>query len=112
MGVAVERGHADSPERQVTMAGESYIYTFRPEVDMTQVEDNLLLATLAAEGLHGRSRIHLDAKFLCDKKSHRVEVVAGCEVGDAISRIFTALLTTTIGERTFQAERTDKAVCT
>ena len=93
------------------MSDESYCYTFPTDTDMSQVEETLLLSTMAAEGLHGRARIQLDAVFSCDLKSRRAEVAAGTEVGAAIARIFTALLSSTIGERTFTVERTMKAVC-
>lgn len=90
------------------MTCESYCYAFRPGTDMEQVEEVLLLATMAAEGLHGRARIQLDASFLCDLKARTAEVAVGTEVGDAIARIFTALLSTTIGEPAFKVERVAK----
>ena len=88
------------------MIGEFYSYTFIPEVDMEQVEEVLLLATMAAEGLHGRSRIHLDAGFECNSATRTAEVGAGSEVGDSIARIFTALLATTMGEPAFKVALT------
>jgi hypothetical protein len=93
------------------MDKESYRYSFTPEADMGQVEDTLLLATMAAEGLHGRSRIQLDAAFRCDAKDRMAFVDATTEVGNAIARIFTALLSTTIGEPAFSVERTAREVC-
>jgi hypothetical protein len=92
-------------EGQVTMSGESYSYSFKPEADMERVEEVLLLATMAVEGLHGRSRIQLDASFRCDLKARAAVVDAGTEVGEAIARIFTALLASTIGEPRFRVER-------
>lgn len=87
------------------MSNEVYSYSFRPDVDMDQVKETLQLATMAVEGLHGRSRIQLDASFQCDLAARKAEVVAGTEVGDAIARIFTALLSTAIGEPAFKVER-------
>jgi len=75
---------------------------------MDQVEEVLLLATMAAEGLHGRSRVHLDAEFRCEPSKNKVEVDGGTETGDAVARIFTALLTTTIGEAAFTISRASK----
>ena len=92
------------------MTNELYAYTFPPGPDMGEVEDALLLATAAAEGLHGRSRVHLDASFRCDPKTRTAEVDSNSEVGDAIARIFTALLATTIGEPAFRVQRILKEV--
>ena len=87
------------------MNGEIYGYSFHPDVEMQQVEEVLMLAVMAAEGLHGRSRVQLDATFNCDLTGRFCEVDASTEVGAAIARIFTALLTTTIGESAFKVER-------
>ena len=92
------------------MTEETYLYTFPNGTDMRQVEDTLLLAAMAAEGLHGRSRIHLDAGFRCTPAARRVEINGATDVGEAIARIFTALLATTIGEAAFQVSRTNKEV--
>ena len=90
------------------MTHENYCYRFKPETDMDQVEEVLLLATMAAEGLLGRSRVNLDAAFRCEPSTNTAEVEAGTEVGDAIARIFTALLATTIGEAAFKVIRSSK----
>ena len=88
------------------MSCEVYDYRFSSETDMTSVEELLLLAAMAAEGLHGRARMQLDAAFKCDPSARTAQVDAGNEVGAAIARIFTALLTATIGEPAFKVERT------
>lgn len=93
------------------MYGESYSYTFQRGADMAQVEEALLLATMATEGLHGRSRVHLDAAFRCDAKARTAEVDAGSEVGGAIARIFTALLSNIIGEPAFKVTRIAREAC-
>ncbi|HOX27263.1 MAG TPA: hypothetical protein PLL30_16210 [Candidatus Krumholzibacteria bacterium] len=93
------------------MSCEFYSYTFPLETDMAEVEEALLLATMAAEGLHGRARIQLDADFTCDLDSRRAVIAGGNEVGETIARIFTALLASTIGERAFTVERSMKAEC-
>lgn len=87
------------------MKRDAYSYSFKQEVDMTQVEEVLLLATAAAEGLHGRSRIQLEAAFQCNRGSRTSTVDSGTEVGCTIARIFTALLSTVIGEAAFRVER-------
>ena len=88
------------------MSCEVYDYRFSSETDMTSVEELLLLAAMAAEGLHGRARMQLDAAFICATAARQAQVDASTEVGAAIARIFTALLTATIGEPAFKVERT------
>lgn len=83
------------------MTSETYEYAFGPQADMSQVEETLLLATMAAEGLHGRARVRLEAGFRCDPASRTARVEGGTDVGEAIARIFTALLASTIGEQSF-----------
>jgi hypothetical protein len=92
------------------MIREQYSYHFEPAADMKTVEDLLLLATMAAEGLHGRARIQLDATFRCEPAAHMATIDASNEVGAAIARIFTALLSTTIGEMAFKVDRVNKEV--
>ena len=90
------------------MTREQYSYQFEPTADMKAVEDLLLLAAMAAEGLHGRARIQLDAAFQFDATVRRAVIHAGSEVGATIARIFTALLSATIGELAFKVERISK----
>ncbi len=93
------------------MTREMYCYRFEPETDMGQVEEVLLLSTMAAEGLLGRSRVHLDAAFRCEPSTNTAEVEVGTKVGDAIARIFTALLSTMIGEASFKVTRSNEEQC-
>ncbi|NIM21249.1 MAG: hypothetical protein GTN64_02325 [Candidatus Latescibacteria bacterium] len=72
---------------------------------MRDVEDTLMLSVIAAEALHGRSQVHLDATFRLDTKQRVCEVIAGTEVGRDIARIFTGFLTREFGEDAFRIER-------
>lgn len=90
------------------MMNEMYCYAFPDGADMKTIGETLLLATMAAEGLHGRTRIQLDAAFKCDPSARTAQVDASNEVGAAIARIFTALLSATIGEPAFKVERIAK----
>ena len=45
-----------------------YRYSFSNKLDIQDIEDSLFLAVFAAECLHGRSRIRLDASFRLEKK--------------------------------------------
>ncbi len=87
------------------MTRETFAYRFGPEADMQDAQEVLLLAAAAAEGLYGRSRVQLEAVFVCDPNERTAEVAGGTEVGQAIARVFTVLLAGTIGEAAFTVER-------
>jgi hypothetical protein len=88
------------------MERETYRYSFDSGVALQEVEESLLLAVLAAEGLHGRSRIHLEGAFRLDKTARTCVVDATTDLGRDIAQIFTQLLTREFGERAFRVERT------
>ncbi len=75
------------------MNRELYRYNFDSKVPIRDVEESLLLAVLAAESLHGRSLVRLDASFCLDSRKRSCIVDAATEVGRAIARIFTGFLT-------------------
>ena len=90
------------------MNGEIYRYEFQQDAPMPDIEETLLLAVIATEALHGRSKVNLDAKFQLDERKRTCEVDAGNDVGCDIARIFTGLLTSEIGESSFRVERVTK----
>ena len=87
------------------MSPRTYRYKFNANIAMQQVQEILMLATAAVEGLHGRSRINLDASYRLNEKERICEIEAGNEVGCAIARIFTGLLANGIGEGEFKIIR-------
>lgn len=87
------------------MNRELYRYNFDSKVPIRDVEESLLLAVLAAESLHGRSLVRLDASFCLDSHKHSCVVDAATDVGRAIARIFTGFLTREFGEEAFKVER-------
>ena len=87
------------------MNRELYRYNFDSKVPIRDVEESLLLAVLAAESLHGRSLVRLDASFCLDSRKRSCIVDAATEVGRAIARIFTGFLTREFGEEAFKVER-------
>jgi hypothetical protein len=87
------------------MSRKFYRYKFVKNIPMEEVEDSLLLAVLATEGIHGRSRINLDAKFLLDKGKRICVVDAETEVGIHIACIFTEFLSRQFGERAFRVKQ-------
>ena len=87
------------------MSIRSYSYRFSDDISIPAVEETLLLAVIAAEGLHGRAKINLDASFRLIEGDRTCVIDAGNEVGQDIARIFTGLLTSELGESAFTIER-------
>lgn len=87
------------------MTSESYRYTFDTKVPITEVRYSILLSALAAEGVHGRAQVLLDAEFLVDEGSRTCAVDASTPVGLTISQVFTGLLTREFGEKAFSVQR-------
>ena len=84
-----------------------YRYKLPPDASMDSVQDSLMIAVLAAEGLHGRSRVRLDAWFELDRKARHCRVDAGTAVGQDIARIFESFLANEFGEGAYEVERDD-----
>ena len=87
------------------MNRELYRYKFDTRVPIRDVEESLLLAVLAAESLHGRSLVRLDASFCLNTRKRSCVVDSATEIGRAIARIFTGFLTREFGEEAFKVER-------
>ncbi|HKZ20277.1 MAG TPA: hypothetical protein VJQ57_09220 [Acidimicrobiia bacterium] len=68
------------------------------------MHDSLVLSLMASEGLHGRTRVQLEANFHLDRDERTCTVQAETEVGRDLVRIFTALLTRQFGEEGFTIE--------
>lgn len=83
------------------MNNQTYSYKFGPKTSMSDVEETLLLAVIAAEGLHGRSKINLDASFMLIEEDRACVIDADNQVGQDIARIFTGLLACEFGEDSF-----------
>jgi len=90
------------------MNRELYRYTFIPSLSMGDIEASLFLALLAAESLHGRSQVRLDASFSLSRKKHSCIIDATTEVGRSITRIFTGFLTREFGEAAFTVKRVNE----
>jgi len=82
-----------------------YTYRFNPDIPMDEVKDSLLLAVMAVEGLKGRTRIQLEARFQLDRTERSCVIDANTEVGENIARIFTGFLTKEFGEKAFRVKR-------
>lgn len=87
------------------MNHEIYLFTFSEKVSFSEIEESMFLATMAAESLHGRSSLRMDAAFTLDAEKRTAAVDARTDVGRAIARIFTGFLTREFGEDKFKVDR-------
>ena len=82
-------------------------YTFEDAVPSDEIESTLLLAVLAAEGLHGQSRVRLDAGYSFDAEKRACVIDAASDVGRDICRMFTGFAIREFGEGAFSVSRAD-----
>jgi len=92
------------------MSQDTCCYTFDDTVSMDEVEESLFHSALAAESLHGRARLRLEASFLLDPQKRTCEVDTSTEVGQTIVCIFTGFLTRLFGEDVFKVERMENII--
>lgn len=83
---------------------EVYHYRFEPALPLQEVQDSLALAAMAAEGLHGRARVRLEARFVLSPTDRSCRIEAATAVGRDLARIFTGLLSQQFGEEGFSVE--------
>ena len=87
-----------------------YKYRFNRQVSLQEVEDSLMLAELAAECLHGRATMKLDAAFCIDRLNRACVVDGSCKIGQDIACIFTGFLAKEFGEEAFRVERVEGCI--
>ena len=87
------------------MPQEAYKYTISDDADLEAVEDTLLLAIVAAEGVYGAARVRMDGSCQMDKQARTVVIDAATAVGQHINRIFTNFLTREFGGEAFEVRR-------
>ena len=90
------------------MNNKIYRYRFSSDIPFEEIEESLMLAAMAAEGLFGRSQVRLEASFCMDREKRSCVVDASTEIGRHIARIFTNFLTQEFGEESFRVERAEK----
>lgn len=84
------------------MNAPRYCFKFTNAVDMRDVEETLLMSVIAAEAVHGRARVHLDARFNVDATNRSCVVGADSVVGQDIAKVFTEFLLLDVGESAFE----------
>ena len=87
-----------------------YHYRIKDGIPMNAVKDSLLLSVMAAEGLYGRSRINLEARFRLERVSKTCMIEAGTKIGETIACVFTGLLIREFGEQAFKVERKETSL--
>ena len=87
------------------MKHEVYRYEFRHGVPIHDIEESLLLAVCAAEGIHGQAQVRMDGGFFLDDGSRACVVDAANAVGHTIAQVFTAFLNRQLKENAYSVER-------
>lgn len=80
------------------MSRERYRYQFDDEVPVRDIEETLILALLAVESMHGRTRVRMDARFQLDKKNRACVIDADTQIGADLAKIFTGYVTREFGD--------------
>lgn len=83
------------------MAKGDYLFSFPSAADMAEVEETLLMSVIAAEAIHGRARVRLEARFTASSESRTCTINADAQVGQDVARIFTEFLNLQVGEDAF-----------
>jgi hypothetical protein len=79
-------------------------FSFAKDVPIEDVENALIVARVAAEGVHGETAVCLDACYALSEERPLFVVDATDPIGTTIARVFTAVLLRTIGEDAFEVE--------
>ena len=91
------------------MSRDVQLYAFEASVPADEIEGTLLLSVLAAEGLHGQSRVRRDAAYCFDAEKRACVIDVGSVVGRDISNIFSGLAAHEFGETAFTVRRANDA---
>ena len=87
------------------MIVQGYTYRFLSGAALEEAERTLLLAMLAAEGLHGEGRVRMDATYATDQAVNTIVVDTSTAVGEDIASIFMAFITKELGQNKFLVHR-------
>jgi len=82
-----------------------YRFQFSPEVDLDEAVGTLRLSLLAAEGPYGEARIRTEVSFAVEPMRAEVRVAGATGVLEAVTQIFTSLLSHEFGRDTFTIRR-------
>ena len=82
-------------------ATELQRYTFKDFVDMEEAEDTLLLAIIAAEALHGRAAVMMEARYMFSEVKRACVIERRGKISEDIIKLFTGFLIKEFGEESF-----------
>jgi hypothetical protein len=91
------------------MKTEAYRYKFEKGIALRDARDTLLLATVAAEGLHGTACIKMDLCHRFDKQRLTCVIDARSDAGRDVARIFTNILRHEFGADAFNVRAVSAA---
>jgi len=83
------------------MITDGYVFRFRSAEALRQAAATLRLALVAAGGIHGETRVRMDAAHATDPVLCAIAVDASTEVGQDVAGIFTALVGLVFGTAGF-----------
>ncbi|MBZ0266260.1 hypothetical protein K8I28_16505 [bacterium] len=93
-----------------------YQFRFKKSLPFDEIDGNLEVAMFAAQCIHGRTQLLLDAKFDANPMNNTCWIDADTDVGKTILQIFTGTMALLFGERSFKVRkivsdpiRTDKS---
>jgi hypothetical protein len=83
-------------------------FGFLTNPEITEVEAQLALAIISAEGAFGSARVRINASYYLSKERPEVVIDVSSDVGGHIAQVFTGLLIRQFGEDNFTVERVEK----
>ena len=87
-----------------------YRYQFNKEIVPAQeMEDTFMLALIAVESLHGRSRVRMEGCFKLDRDCRTCRIDATAQLGSDLARIFSGFATREYGEDAVMINRDIRA---
>ena len=84
------------------MTKDDYRFRISKGSTMHEVEETLLMAVIAAEGIHGRAQVRLDGRFNLDPEKRLCTINSDNKVGEDIAKIFAEFLRLDLGEEGFR----------
>ena len=91
------------------MKTDVYRFTINSAVRISDAEQTLHLAILAAEGLFGKAQVRMDMTYHVDEPRQVLVIDGSTTVGCAVIRMFTSLLLHEIGGDGFSVRRVPQA---
>jgi hypothetical protein len=91
------------------MVSAAYRYEFLGSAPIEEVEATFVLSIFAVESMCGEAQTRLDAAHALDAQKRTIVIDAATEVGRALNRVFTGLITREFGAGSFRVERVPSA---